>query len=150
MNKLDSFTSAADAMQQASMHEEHALDNQAMIIDHDISRRAWNSKLSTLRAQIPGIAISMLPNTTTTVLLTANVPQDIQVCAGRKLAKFSSDQVIFLSRNGNCSVPTGTVNTDSGSFIPDKQQYYYVDELQALSVVSPVAAYVTVEWFTQL
>lgn len=147
----DAMADAQGMPRQATWRDEGTLNAQQLMVDKHLAGASFNFKLATIRAQLPGVSIATFPNMTTTVLLGANVAQDISVRAGCKLAKIASDAVIYVSRNGNANVPVaGAGDHLSGAFIPDRQSYYYVDELQSFSVVSASAANVTVEWFDQL
>lgn len=116
-----------------------------------LGQRMMNPKLMALRAQNPFIDIMPFPNVTVALLLAQNAPQDIQVPPEAKLCRFSGNQEYYVTRNGRAQVPDG-IAVDTGVIMNPENNYWYVEEIQQLSIVTPSAtgARVTVEFFKQL
>jgi hypothetical protein len=128
--------------------EDAVLDAQDNALQ-SLGQRMMNPKLMALRAQNPFIQIMPFPNTTLGFLLVSNTPQDINVPSEAKVVKFTGNGEYYVSRKGNAQVPDG-VDKLTGSIMNPEGVYYYVEEVQQLSIVSPGAVRVTVEFFSQL
>jgi len=132
-----------------SAREQIAEDIKSAI--EELAGRVANPRFSALRAQNPGVSISQLPTTAQIVKLGAGVAVNIDLPDYAQCAKFSCTSNLFVSRSGYAVVPTtaGTV-LNTGTFIPDPQQYYYVADVRQLSVISPNDSYLSIEYLIQL
>lgn len=119
--------------------------------ENDLSRRMFNPKLMAIRAQMPFIPIMPFPNESLAYKLTANKPQDVQLPAGTKIIMFSGNGEYFVTRKGNAQVPTGVHDVDgSGALMNPEFCFFYVEEVNQLSVVAPQDMRLSVHCFTQL
>lgn len=125
------------------------VENSALAMVDNLGRRMSNPKLMALRAQCPFIPIMQFPNSGVNVLLQAGVAQDINIPSEAKLAQFSGDQVYYVSRQGNAQIPLVGQNSQSVALQNPESVFYYVEEVQSLSVISPVSCYLTVNYFSQ-
>lgn len=134
------------------MENQDVVDTSAAQALDSLAHRMSNPKLMALRCQNPFIDIMPFPNKVVSVLLAAGVPQDITIPSQAKLVRFSGNGEYYVSRNGNAQIPDGTPNTsDSGSIMNPENNYWYVEEIQSLSVVSAIASVrLTVEFFSQM
>jgi hypothetical protein len=135
---------------------EHVLDVEQAVADRDVARRMYNTKLNALRAQHPYLKISPFANKAVNVFLVANTPIDVNIPTGTKMIRFNSDAVFYVSRNGLAQLPanvnatTHAADGENGSFIPNPDTFYYVEEIHQLSVVSRFNANVTIECHAQV
>jgi hypothetical protein len=137
-------------------HKMSDLDNSELIANTEalafdnIAQRMANPKLLALRAQHPFIPILPFPNESRSVLLAANVAQDINLPTGTKMIMFSGNGEYYVSRKGNAQTPDGTSNTnDNGSLMNPEFCFWYVEEINQFSVIAPAACRVTVHCFIQ-
>lgn len=116
---------------------------------NNFAARMFNPKLAALRAQNPFVSILPFPDMVKNVSLTANVPQDVTFDSGVKMVRFSGNGEYYVSRRGNAQIPDGLIQ-DSGSVMNPEDAFYYVEDIQQVSIVAPNACRVTVHCYTNL
>lgn len=139
------------------MEEKSNDELQAINMDNaldDLANRMFNSKLMALRAQNPFIDIVPMPDQTIAIGLEAGKAVDINLVGAVKMIRFSSSKGsgdYFVSRRGRAQIPAnGVTDTESGAFMNPEQGYYYVEEINQLSIVAAANCIVTIHCFTQL
>lgn len=124
------------------------------LVERDLSGRVFNEKLNTLRRQNHFVNISQFTNKAIACVLVPNEPIDINLPTGTKMIRFNSDGFFTVSRNGRAQLPpasliTGQADSDIGSFCPNFQTWYYVEEIQQLSIVSDLQVRISIECISQ-
>ena len=133
---------------------DHVMGLESDLMEADIARRMYNPKLTALRAQNHGLPIAQMTNKTATVLLVMNVVSQINIPSGTKMVRFNSDGFFMCSRNGNAQLPVpsvyGAADNESGSFIPQFDTFYYIEEVKQISLISDLPVRVSLEYFAQI
>ena len=133
-----------------SQMEHHQLRADEKETMGEFARKMFNAKLAAIRAQLPFVPIMPFPNASLAYKLAANTPQDINLPSGTKLILFSGNGEYYVNRKGVAQVPTGVHEDGTGSIQNPEFAYLYVEEIQQLSVVAPLACNLTVHCFIQL
>lgn len=128
LNTLDPYADNANVQSE--------LNNDVLSAQSSLVQRMSNPRLSALRAQNPFLPIVPFPNSVVNVMLTAYVPQDINLPQGTKFINIRSTGEYFASRNGVAQLPATTPSSDNGSTSFDPSQYIYVEEIRQFSLVS--------------
>lgn len=115
-----------------------------------LSKQMFNPKLMALRAQNPFVNIMPLPNQVLTVKLAANTPTDINLPNGTKIVRFSPGGTYYVSRNGNAQLPVTGEPAATGSMQTPSDEWWYVEELQQISIIAAVETDISIACFTQL
>jgi hypothetical protein len=113
-------------------------------------RQTLNNKLMALRAMNPFLQIAQLPNAARTVVLAANVAKDIPIPAGAKYVKFRGNLDWYLNANGTAAVPTVDVLDGSASIYRPEDVFFYIEEMQCVSVVAPATTIVSAYFYYQM
>lgn len=134
---------------------EHVADIENDLMTRDIAGRMYNPKLTALRAQHYGLAISPMTNKAIACKLAPNVAVDINIPSGTKMIRFNSDGFFVVSRNGTAQLPpaalvSGDADGSIGSFYPASDTFYYVEEIHQLSIMSDMQVRISIECFSQV
>jgi hypothetical protein len=134
---------------------DHVMLIESDLMERDIAGRAYNPKLTALRAQHQGLAIAPFTNVAGSIVLAPNVATDVNIPTGTKMIRFNSDGFFVVSRNGRAQIPpvaliTGNMDLTIGSFYPNNGMYYYVEEIKQLSIMSDMQVRVSIECFAQI
>jgi hypothetical protein len=113
------------------------------------SKRMFNPNLMALRAQLPFLPIMPFTNQNTAVLLAAGETVEITIPQSAKLCRFLGNCEYFVSR-GTARAPTTNVPSDQCGIMNPEDVWYYIEELQTISIHTPVGGRVSVEFFIQL
>jgi len=128
-------------------------DNISGVVENEVDfsvRQTQNEKLMRVRAMNPFLQIAQLPNAARTVVLAANVAKDIPVPAGAKYVKFKGNLDWYLNANGTAAVPTVDVLDGSASIYKPEDVYFYIEEMQSVSVVAPAITIVSAYFYYQI
>lgn len=128
-------------------------NNTDLAIDN-IGQRVTNIKLMGLRANNPFLQFLPMPNSGFSIQLQPGVSVDINLPSETKFVFPSGDQVYYLSRNGKAQVPgladaAGNGNYSAASIQNPEGTFLYVEEVQQLSVISPVVCNFTMGFYMQ-
>jgi hypothetical protein len=121
----------------------------------DLISRSFNSKLSAIRSQNPFIEILPLPDTVITRVCAGGVGTalDFNIPSGCQFIRFKGNADYYISLNGNASVPVladNTNNAGNSSMYKPEDVFFFVAEMNSVSVIAPAAAIVTMQCFMQL
>jgi hypothetical protein len=126
---------------------------------HDLDARMQQpplnptSDLMALRSQFPFLPVMPFPTVVKTVVLAANVAQDLVLADGTTVAMFFGSADFFLSREGNAVIPSSVNVAKAFSIFKPDRFLWYTRGMQNVSVISATAGctvqalcYITQGW----
>lgn len=151
---MENNTLYVDPSYRAMEKADHVESVESDLVEYDIAGRTFNHKLNALRRQNHFVEISQFTNKAIACVLAPNVAVDINLPSGTKMVRFNSDGFFTVSRNGRAQLPpaslvTGDADSNIGSFCPNTNVWYYVEEIQQLSIVSDMQVRISIECVAQ-
>lgn len=122
-----------------------------------VAGQAFDELLASIRMKHPFLVIVPYPDKVVSVVLGANVAQDIAIPSGTMFVKFSgrAGKDFWVSRNGAAVVPAVNATNsaeslyDSGCIINPDKEFYFVGRARNVSVISDVANIVSMACYMQ-
>lgn len=118
---------------------------------------SYKSRMMALRMKNPYLSIAALPDKCVAIALVAATPFEFIIPDGTVYIRLTSDGHFGITRTGTAAYPTVAPvnqsiyvqNDSTGIIIDPVNQFWYVNDIQGLSMISQIGCNVSVLCYTQ-